>query len=425
MHMSHTLRAIVLIVVFGVLAAAEAGPQPASPILVLISCDGCRWDALDRAPMPTLRALAARGVRAEALVPSFPTQTFPNHYTLVTGLYPGHHGIVGNNMFPDPTIGPDRFSMSSQTAKDGRWWGGEPLWVTAIRQGRRASAMFWPGTEAPIQGVRPTAFRAFDDAVANSARVQQVLDWLGAPEAERPDVAFLYFSDVDHAGHDYGPDAPETTAALGRVDAAIARLVSGIAALGLADRVTYVVVSDHGMAATSDERVVYLDDYIDLSQISVADWGAFVQIAPRGVGVDDVYRAIAGKHASMSAYRADDTPERWHYRGHPRIAPIVAVAAEGWTITTHTRQRALQLARVVAATGRGAHGYDPSAPSMHGLFVAAGPSLTRGTVVPPIENVHVYAFLCRVLGIAPAPNDGSSAVSSSWFVERTALSGRK
>src|SRR5713101_5394570 len=231
-------RARRLAIVVALAFAAVWPPTPHAadpdPILILVSFDGWRWDYIDRQPAPNLRALAARGVRATALIPSFPVLTFPNHYTLVTGLYPEHHGIVGNVM-RDPLM-PDKFTMRAETAKDARWWGGEPLWVTAIRQGRRADAMFWPGSEAAIGGVRPTEWRSFDDKVLNADRVKQVLDWLALPPDQQPSFVTLYFSEVDHAGHDYGPDSPQVLEAAHHLDEALGQLVSGVRTLGILDR---------------------------------------------------------------------------------------------------------------------------------------------------------------------------------------------
>ena len=225
------------------------------PIVVLISFDGWRWDYMARTQVPNLQALAVRCVRAEALVPSFPSKTFPNHYTIVTGLYPENHGIV-SNVIADPTY-PRRFTMSSPTAREARWWGGEPIWVTAIRQQQRAASMFWPGSDVRIAGVRPTYWRRFDDSVSNAARVRQVLQWLALPAAQRPSFITLYFSDVDHAGHRHGPDSPQVLEAARRVDAALGQLVAGLRRLNLLERATLVVVSDHGMSQVARTRVIF------------------------------------------------------------------------------------------------------------------------------------------------------------------------
>jgi len=399
---------VLSVIVTAVLVLAGAATQSARPILLLISLDGFRWDYLDRADVPNLRALAAAGVRAEALIPAFPSETFPNHYTIVTGLYPEHHGIVSNTIV-DRTIGPERFTMSAATARDPHWWGGEPLWVTAIRQGRRASTMFWPGSEVTFGGVRPTDWTPFDDAFSNGDRVKRVLTWLARPE--RPALSTIYFSEVDRAGHDFGPESPEVLAAAGRLDDVLGALVAGVGQLGLTDRTSYVIVSDHGMSQQAADRIVFLDDHIDLAAIDVVEWSPVLQVLPRSGSAEDVYRALKDKHPALAVYKREELPAHLHYRSHPRIPPIVGLADDGWTITSRQRDRTRSERR---RTG-GDHGYDPSYRSMHGLFVASGPMFRRGAVVPAFENVHLYDVMCRALGLTPAQNDGDPALASRFL----------
>jgi predicted AlkP superfamily pyrophosphatase or phosphodiesterase len=365
---------------------------------------------LARTQAPNLQALALRGVRAEALVPVFPTKTFPNHYTIVTGLYPENHGIV-SNVIADLGF-PARFTMSSPTARDSRWWGGEPIWVTAIRQKQRSAAMFWPGSEAPIGGVRPTYWRPFDDSVSNAARVTQVLQWLALPEATRPSFITLYFSEVDHAGHRHGPDSPQVLEAARRVDDSLGKLVSGIRKLNLLDRTTFVIVSDHGMSQVAQERVIFLDDYLNLSTVDVVEWSPNLGLLPRSTTVEHIYRALKDKHPALAVYKRGEIPAHLHYRRNNRIPPIVGLADDGWTITTRTRHL---VASAAGLSDDGAHGYDPSHRSMHGLFVAAGPRVREGMLVPAFENVHIYNFLCELLGLNPAKNDGDPEVTRKFL----------
>ena len=406
---SFHLRIIAFLLGGWVLLGAAFQGQP-RPILILISFDGWRWDYIDRANVPNMKALAKRGIRSEGLVPSFPSKTFPNHYTLVTGLYPDHHGIIANTMWDD-VIG-QRFTMSAETAKDPRWWAGEPLWVTAIRQGHRASSMFWPGSEVAIGGVRPTDWKPFDDAFPNTERVAQVLAWLSLPERERPSFITLYFSSVDTAGHAYGPEAPETIAAAEDLDAKLGVLVAGIEARGLTARTTVVAAADHGMSQQAVDRKIFLDDYLDLSSVDVIDWSPVLQVRPRTGSVDELYRALRGKHPALDVYRRAELPARLHYGTHPRVAPIVGLASDGWAITTRAR---FEPAKAERRQSGGEHGYSGDNRSMHALFVAAGPTLRQGLTVPPFENIHVYEFLCRILGLKPAKNDGSAAATRDWI----------
>ena len=399
-----------LFIVTGTPIAGGQGVKPPDPILILVSFDAWRWDLIDRAPVPNLRALAARGVRAEGLMPPFPSKTFPSHYTIVTGLYPANHGIISNSI-RDDAIG-ERFTMSAPTARDSRWWSGEPLWATTVKQGRRAASMFWPGSEVEIGGVRPSEYRPFDDAFPNSGRVKQVLTWLSLPEGQRPSFITVYFSDVDTASHSYGPESAETLAAAARLDAVLGELVAGVDARGLTDRTNIVIVSDHGISPQSPERRIVLDDYVDLATVNIVDWSPVLHIAPRTGTVAELYDKLRDKHPALAVYRREDLPAHLRYSGNPRIQPIIALAADGWTITSRERFDRDQKEQRFS---KGDHGYDGRYRSMHGLFVAAGPMVRRGMVVPAFENVHLYELMCRMLGLKPAKNDGDPSVTRGFL----------
>jgi predicted AlkP superfamily pyrophosphatase or phosphodiesterase len=405
------LAARLCALVFALALAAPSARGAADPILVLVSFDGWRWDYTDRPPARNLRALAARGVRVRELVPSFPTLTFPNHYTLVTGLYPDRHGIVANWM-TDRMTG-ERFSMSSPAVRDPRWWGGEPIWVTAVRQGRRAAATFWPGSEADILDTRPTYWEPFDGKRPADIRVSGVLDLLALPDDRRPSFLTLYLDDVDHAGHDFGPDSAELMTALGTLDGALGRLVDGVDRLALADRVTLVVVSDHGMTALSEDRVIWLDDYVNVDDLDVTEWEGLLELTPKTGRVEEVYQRLRRAHPRLRVFTRETVPARLHYRQHARIPAIIGLPDDGWVVTTRARRQ--QRRDDGRPPPRGAHGFDPAYRSMHALFVAAGPEVRRGLVVPSIANVHVYDFLCAVLNLTPAPNDGDPAVARGFL----------
>ena len=394
-------------------AAGCASAEPAASVpeaaLVLVSIDGFRYDYLDRADAetPTLDLLVAQGVRAERLVPVYPTKTFPNHYSLVTGLHPEAHGIVGNTMRdPERTVDgePARFSLSDREAVvDGRWWGGEPIWVTAERQGLRAATAFWPGSEAEIAGVRPTHWLPYDGDMPYADRVDQALAWLDGPEPAR--LVTLYFEGVDTAGHRFGPDAPETAVAIEAVDAALGRLVDGLAERGLLATTDLVVVSDHGMAPVSPERRVYLDDAIDIEAVDEVVWGEAAGVWHGRADPDSLVSAInALPH--VAAYRREDTPPRLHYRDNPRIPPVVAIPDEGWTVSSRGYAE-----RNPERPSGGAHGYDNRAASMHGVFVASGPHVRAGEETGPISTVDVYGVLAQILGVEAAPNAGDPYVA--------------
>jgi predicted AlkP superfamily pyrophosphatase or phosphodiesterase len=393
-----------------VLTVAAVQILPANrAILILISIDAFRWDYLERFKPPTLTRLAKQGVRAEGLIPQFPSKTFPNHYTIVTGLTLPHHGIISNNMRA-PDI-PGEFSMSNrEVLADPRWWGGEPIWNTAERQGRKAASMFWPGSETKIGGRQATYWVPFDNDMPHRDRVKHILDWLRLPEQERPSFLTLYYADVDSAGHSRGPDSQDVRDAIRRVDRSIGDLVKGVNKLGLADRVHYVIVSDHGMAALSPDRMIVLDDYINVDNADVVDWAPVLALSPKDGDVEKLYAALKGKHPALDVYRSRDIPPEYGaLAGNPRLPAIFAIAKEGWFITSTKEEH--RWAEPDRHAPGGTHGYDPRLKSMHGLFIASGPRIKSGITVKPFENIHIYDFMCAVLGLHPAKNDGDPAVT--------------
>jgi predicted AlkP superfamily pyrophosphatase or phosphodiesterase len=395
---------LVLAAALAALLAAPAAAQRPRPQVLLISLDGFGAQYQGRIPTPHLDGLAARGVRARWMNPSFPTLTFPNHYTIVTGLRPARHGVVGNTML-DPATGA-RFRIGDTAAvRDRRWWGGEPLWVTAEKQGQRAASFFWVGSEAEIGGVRPTFWKPYDGRFPYRGRVDTVLAWLARTDSLRPSLVTLYFSAVDDAGHRFGPDSPEVAAAVQGVDSVIGYLLEGLRSRRLADAVNIIVVSDHGMAGTHPDRRVFVDDYLDRNLLDATSLGAFLSFNPRsGITADSIVRALS-RAPHLQVYLREQTPERWHYRDHERITAVVGVAETGWTVTGRASANMERDSRP-----GGAHGFDSDAPEMRAIFLAAGPAFRRGITVEPFDNVHVYELVCAVLGLRPAANDGSLAV---------------
>jgi predicted AlkP superfamily pyrophosphatase or phosphodiesterase len=336
------------------------------------------------------------------MISSFPTLTFPNFYTLATGLYPEHHGIVGNSMF-DPKFGAN-FSLKGDGPSEGRWWGGEPIWVTAEKQGVRAACMFWPGSEAEIGGVRPSRWLPYRDDFSIGQRVQTVLDWLELPPRERPRLITLYFHEVDTAGHKFGPLSPEVGAAVAQVDAAIGRLVAGIRELGLEGVVNLVIVSDHGMTKLSPDRVIALSDLVPPDAVQVDFSGAVAGLRPLKGTAQELFATLSAKRRHFCVYLREQMPERLHFRDNRRIPPVILIADEGWMLVRRPFPPG-------ASPMRGGHGFDPALRSMGATFMASGPAFKSGVVIPAFENIEVYDFLCATLGLKPAPNDGSGGLA--------------
>ncbi|MCY7380371.1 MAG: ectonucleotide pyrophosphatase/phosphodiesterase [Gemmatimonadaceae bacterium] len=388
---------------------ATDAPVRSRPYVVLISFDGFRHDYLDRYRPPAFASVATRGMRATALIPSFPSKTFPNHYTLATGLSPGHHGIAAN-AFHDPVRRAWYRVGDSIAVRDARWYGGEPIWVTAERNGVRSAAYFWPGSEAAIGGVRPSRFVAYDGTVPNARRVDAVAGWLRLAPPVRPHLVLLYFSDVDDTTHRHGPDAPNTATAVASVDRALQRLLDSIAVSPLRDSVNVVLVSDHGMTGTPATQVIVVSDLlrgagVDTTGILFGDNGPAMSLWFGGdsARMHRAKAALTTPHAAT--YLRRDAPARWRLGDNPRMGDLLVVGELGYTLKRNGTD---------PDPSAGSHGYDPALPDMRGIFLSAGPGVRPGSHVPAIENVQVYAFLAALLRLDQLPAvDGALGVLQS------------
>jgi predicted AlkP superfamily pyrophosphatase or phosphodiesterase len=394
-------------------APAPAGPTPAGtgglnrpeyqdrPYVVLVSIDGFRADYLDTIDLPHLRRVAQRGARAQALVPVFPTVTFPNHYSLVTGLRPERHGIVANTFY-DPARG-QTYSMSDGAAvTDGSWYRGEPIWVTAELQGMVAACFFWPGSEAAIKGVRPTLWKPYRASTPNEERVDGVLDWLRLPSHQRPHVVTLYFSELDAVSHREPMQSPAIATAAHSIDRVIGRLMAGIDTLPIRDRVYVLLTSDHGMVETGVSQTIRLDSLLDPSKLRAFFGGpvAHLHVNDGAAGARAVRDEINARLEHGRAYLRDDLPAHLSYRADPRIGDVVVLMDEPWMLATSPG--------TARNTDRwGMHGWDATLPSMRALFLVTGPGIRAGLTVPDVQNVDVYPFMAELLGLRiPADLDG-------------------
>ena len=378
------------------LLAGCATTQTEEPIVVLISIDGLGADMLAAVETPVLDALAAGGLSAGRMRPVFPTLTFPNHYSIATGLHPAEHGIVGNT-FPNRDRD-DWYTLRDRSkVQDGRWYGGDPVWVLAEQNGLTAMSYYFVGTEADINGVKPTVAFDFDPDVSGTERVDTVLGWLALPEAERPRMITLYFEDVDVAAHDYGPAADETIAAIAEVEAYLRRLFNGASALPASDRVHYVVVSDHGQAAyLKDQPVFILDSVVDLGDARIIEGGAYLNLFDASLSdgdADAICAAVndAWEHGRCFTHRT--APAAWRVTDDTRFPDVFMIADEGHAlISSEDRRDKLK---------RGDHGWPPEAGSMQAIFIASGPTIAAGERIASIRSIDVYPFLLELLGLAP------------------------
>ncbi|HEY6964726.1 MAG TPA: alkaline phosphatase family protein, partial [Erythrobacter sp.] len=356
-------------------------------------------DYLDRGITPRLSRLAKEGATGP-MRPSFPTKTFPNHYALVTGKRPDRNGISGNSMI-DPRRPGVMFSLGNEKqALDPFWWSeAEPIWITAEKAGLRTATMFWPGSEVPFEGKRPSDWLRYDENVSNVQRVNTLLDWLRRPASIRPAFATIYFDTVDTIGHRFGPESAEVNAAITEVDTRIGELVDGAAELGVT--LNLVIVADHGMRAIDESRKVRLEDFIDPASFILVEGGPYAAIEPV-TGTDDrVAKALLVPHEHMTCARKEDLPERLHWGRNPRVAAIICIAEPGWVIGAGTPPYPI--------TG-GAHGYDNADPEMLALFIAKGPAFAKGAKLEVFDNVAVAALLRAALGLPEdADADGKLA----------------
>ncbi|OMO91606.1 Type I phosphodiesterase/nucleotide pyrophosphatase/phosphate transferase [Corchorus olitorius] len=384
------------------------------PVVLLISSDGFRFGYQFKTATPNIHRLIANGTEAEmGLIPVFPTLTFPNHYSIVTGLYPAYHGII-NNYFVDPSTG-DFFSMKSHEPK---WWLGEPLWETVANHGLQASTYFWPGSEVKKGSWNcPEKFcMDYNESVPFEDRVDTVLSYFDLPSSEIPVFMTLYFEDPDHQGHQVGPDDPEITEAVARIDGLIGRLISGLEKRGIFEDVTIIMVGDHGMVGTCDKKLIFLDDlasWIEIPKEWVQSYSPLLAIRPPvGYEPSDIVAKMnkgleSGKVDNgkyLKVYLKEELPSRLHYVESDRIPPIIGLIEESFKVE-QTRSKKKECG--------GAHGYDNAVFSMRTIFIGHGPQFPRGKKVPSFENVQIYNLVTSILKIQGASNNGSSSFPAS------------
>jgi predicted AlkP superfamily pyrophosphatase or phosphodiesterase len=381
-------------------ARQAEGVRP--PPLLLISIDGMRHDYYDLTDTPALDRLIAEGLVADSLKHVFPTKTFPTHYSMVTGRYPGTHGVVANSMWdPDQNR---RFSLGDRDqVGDGFWYqDGEPIWVTAQNQGLIAATYFWPGSEARIHRIRPAHWMPYSAQTPHTERVDQVLAWLDLPAAQRPDLYTLYFSAVDSLGHRHGPRAEPVAAALAEVDQQLGRLLDGLEQRGLLGNMHILIVSDHGMSQVDLDRYIMLDEYLDLGRVRVSDWGPAAQIWATDMSVDDIISALDGVHPNLRVWRREDIPARYRFGSHRRVPDVLAEADLEWMISNKP-----YMAGRTRFSLQGMHGWDPAWLDMHGVFIAHGPKFAAGSKAPAVRSIDLYALMTHLLNLEPADHEGS------------------
>jgi predicted AlkP superfamily pyrophosphatase or phosphodiesterase len=401
-----------LFFLFSIFFVWTAGYSQHKPYVILVSFDGFRYDYVDKVDAPNFKSLIKSGTHAEGLIPSFPSKTFPNHYSIVTGLYPGHHGLVDNNFF-DPKRKEIYEMKNRKRATDAYYYGGTPLWQLARQQGLKSASFFWVGTELLQQDLRPDYYYPYDESVPDTVRVKQVVEWLKLPEADRPHFITLYFSSPDHEGHSFGPSSPETKKAILNSDYLLGMLMKKIKALPLA--VNVIVVSDHGMEELKEqpETYVFLEEILNRKDtaIKVVNGGTQAHVYVNNQSLlDSTYKSLKKeeKEKKYLVYKQEEFPARWHYNV-PRAGDLLITANPGFYLIDQERKK--WLADIQPGSSFGVHGYDPAvAQNMMGIFFAVGPNIKSGKKIAPFENIHIYPLIATMLGLTTPPVDGDLKV---------------
>jgi len=380
--------------------------QQQKPYVIMISADGFRYDYAQKYGANTLLTLSHAGVQAEGMIPSYPSLTFPNHYTLVTGLYPSHHGLASNYFYD--VNRKSSYGMRDQKAVvDGSWYGGTPLWVLAEKQQMLTASYFWVGSEADIQKTLPTYYYKFNDTTTMDHRIKVVVDWLQLPAEKRPHLITFYISNVDHEGHAFGPDAPETAAAVRFVDSSIQKLTEAVSKTGLP--VNYIFVADHGMTKIDVDHPIALPPVIDTSKFIIPRGAELVELyAKNKEDIADTYNKLKATANGFKVYYKNELPAYLHYGEKDdvmgRIGDILLIP--DWPLTFYWGNR---------KPNPGAHGYDPYlVKDMTATFFAWGPSFKDHVHLPVFENVHVYPIVAKILGLTYTEKiDGDATVAGT------------
>ncbi|XP_075940494.1 ectonucleotide pyrophosphatase/phosphodiesterase family member 5 [Anarhichas minor] len=364
--------------------------------LLLVSFDGFRWDYINRVPTPNFHNLIDNGVMVEHVENVYITKTFPNHYSLVTGLYAETHGIVANEMY-DPALNRS-FSMETDSIYESRWWEeAVPLWVTIQKAGGRSGAAMWPGSDVKIHGVFPNRYLPYNASVSFETRVERIIEWFSAPKEETVDFGVLYWEEPDESGHSLGPESSLMDPVIADIDVKLGFLINELKKAGLYQSVNLIVTSDHGMAQLSPDKIIELDEYVSRDLYTWVDKSPVVALLPKEGKLDEVYSKLVDANPNMVVYKKEDLPERFHYQHNIRIMPILIESKEGWTIMQN-RTGPFML---------GNHGYDNTLRSMQPVFVAHGPAFRQNYLKTSMRSVDLYPLMCHILSIHPLPNNGS------------------
>lgn len=396
---------IILLLPFFLFSCVQGNKKSNKKYLVVLSLDGFRWDYPDKANTPTLDSLAKVGVKAKSLKPCFPTKTFPNHYSIATGLYPDHHGLVLNR-FHAPDLERNYSTSDRESIIDGEFYGGKPIWNLAEEQGVKAATLFWVGASANINGEHPSFWSQYNESLSFQARIDSVYNWLNMPKDIRPQLIMFYYHEPDYTGHTYGPEGEETIELVEQLDEFLADLFTKLRQLPDYKDINFVITSDHGMSQMSPDRVILMDKLIDTADIEFADGSnPIYNFKVKKGKLDKVANAINSSGMHITAWKHDSIPEKYHYGTNVRTHDLTVVSDSGWSIFWSWKQNDLL----------GAHGFRNDCKDMHAIFYAAGPAFKRDVVQPTFNNVDIYPLMGKILGLKLDSTDGKLENVSSML----------
>jgi|WetSurMetagenome_2_1015567.scaffolds.fasta_scaffold06232_2 ectonucleotide pyrophosphatase/phosphodiesterase family member 5 len=385
-----------IVLIFAIFSFRLAGQQ--RNYTILISFDGFRWDYPNRGITPNLDFINENGVHALSLKPCFPSKTFPNHYSIVTGLYPENHGIIANDFTNLKTH--QKYSLWDTTAKnDAKWYKGESVWEAAKRQGVIAASYFWPGSELNVDYRRPDYTEKFDYTRSYDERINGSIKWLQLPFEKRPHLIMLYFDATDTSGHNYGPNSNEVNQSISFEDSLVGKLFLGLKKINLLDSTNIIILSDHGMTELSPDRVINIDKLLAGFHYKTSDKGTMMFIYPDEVEKNEVYNHLKKSEQDFKVYWKEDIPDHLYYKSNPWVAEIIVIADLGFSLFDRK-----DIEKYSKHFPLGNHGYDPSYLDMHGIFYAIGPDFKKGFSTGTINNIDIYPLLTKLLRIFPNNN---------------------
>ncbi len=365
------------------------------PYLVMLSLDGFRWDYTHNTNTPTLDSMANVGVIAEGIIPSFPSKTFPNHYTMATGLYPDNHGIVLNRFYAED-LDKEYNKKDKSSIRDSSFYGGEPIWTTAELQGTKTAALFWVGSETKLHGVISSYWEKYNESLPFDARIDSIYNWLSLPKEKRPQLIMWYYHEPDEVGHNYGPNSKELQLEIENLDRNLGKFFARMRQLPFFDKINFIVTSDHGMGELTPEKRIVLDEIIDTSDLVYFDgWNPVWNLKVKEGRLEKVYKELK-EEENLQVWYHDSIPKRLHYGNNPRTLDITVAAKPYYSIYWSWR----------ISESKGTHGYDNNFKDMHGIFYGVGPAFKRNYKAPAFENINLYPLAAEIMNLEPAKTDG-------------------